>query len=210
MDASEIMDNEFEQDQLADDTANPITEPDDTSVEAIEPIAELDDESTKATETDEQAAQHEQAIRRDYDTAKERKAAALDSGNMDEYRAAGMEAEARRLDLEFIEGVKRKGPKPAATVEDDSRVMNVLRKEHARIYGEITERLKKYFTEVSNDCAGVLKQFAELETLAGTWGRVVMRKENPEKAGASEANILIAGFEGWAKAQLERFKYIQR
>lgn len=169
---------------------------------------EITTTAAKVRAADEQAAQHEQEIRREYDAAKERKAAALDSGDMDAYRAAGMEAEARRLDLEFIEGVKRKGPKPAATVEDDSRVMNVLRKEHARIYGEITERLKKYFTEMSNDCAGVLKQFAELETLAGTWGRVVMRKANPEKAGASEANILISGFEGQAKAQIERFKYI--
>ena len=159
---------------------------------------------------DGQAAQREQEIRDEYSAAKVRKAAALEAGNMDEYRAAGMEAEARRLDLEFIEGLKQKGPKPGATVEDDSRVMAALLTEHARIYGELLERVKKQLTEISDDCAGVLKQFAALDSLAETWGRVVMRKGNPDKAVSCNSRAVVTGLEGLANGQIERFKYMKK
>lgn len=164
--------------------------------------------AAKVRAADEQAAQHEQEIRREYDKANERKTAALDSGDMDAYRAAGMEAEARRLDLEFIEGVKRKGQKPAATVEDNSRILAALRAEYARIRSEGLARLKERFSATAADCDEILQQFAALDRLAETWGSIVMRQEKPGRVVQDETRLFITQMENTEKGQVERFKYI--
>ncbi len=158
---------------------------------------------------DEQAAQHEQEIQREYNAAKERKTAALDAGDMDAYRAAGMEADARRLDLEFVEGVKRKGPKPAATAEDDKRIMAALRAEAGRIRAEGLDKLKTMFTATRDECSEILRQLVAVDKLAETWGLVVMRQEEGKRVSDEGARLTIAQMENGEKAQLEKYRYIK-
>lgn len=155
------------------------------------------------------AAQHEQEIRRDYDAAIAKKAAALDAGNMEAYRAAGMEAEARRLDLEFIEESKKKGPKPAATAEDNTRIRNALRAEYTRIRAEGFARLKESFTKTAEDCAGILRQLSALDELYRTWGTVVMREKTPERIVADTDRMTFAQMENAERAQLGKYEYIK-
>lgn len=158
---------------------------------------------------DEQAAQREQEVRHEYDAALERKTAAMDAGDMEAFRAAGMEAEARRLDLEFIEGMKRKKPKPGATVEDDTRIRNALRKELARIRSEGLERLKKRYTETAEDIADIQRQLNALEELSQSWGSVVMRESAPGHVLLDNDRLLFSQMATQERLQLERYKYIK-
>lgn len=157
---------------------------------------------------DEQAAQHEQEIRRDYDAALERKTAALDAGNMDAFRAAGMEADARRLDLEFIEGTRQKNAKPAATVDDDTRIRAAVRAECERIRAEGLAKLKTMFTAAAGECSEILRQLTAIDNLYASWGRVVMRQEKPERITGDNVRLMFAQMENGEKAQLAKFNFI--
>ena len=170
---------------------------------------EITTTAARVRAADEQAAQHEQAIRRDYDAALEKKSAALDAGDMDAFRAAGLEAEARRLDLEFIEGTKKKGPKPAATAEDDKRIMAALRAEAGRIRAEGLDKLKTMFTATRDECSEILRQLVAVDKLAETWGLVVMRQEEGKRVSDDGARWTIAQMENGEKAQLEKYRYIK-
>ena len=62
-----------------------------------------------------QDAQQEADCRRRYAAAQQEQNAALESGNMEQYRNAGMAVDAARLELEFCEKRRKSGTKPAAS-----------------------------------------------------------------------------------------------
>lgn len=168
--------------------------------------------NTAATvrKADNAAAQREKEIRHDYETAIAKKAAALDSGDMSAFRAAGLEAEARRLDLEFFDGTRQKGPRPAATAETNTRIRGVLRDEYMRIRAEGLERLKEKFTSAVDECEEILRQFNALDELSATWDTDVMHENSPKRIISSDDRLMFAQMKNAGRGQLLKFDNITR
>lgn len=163
-----------------------------------------------AEEAEGKAAQQEQEIRGKYEKALARKAAALDSGNMDEYREAGMEAEARRLEVEFIDKTKHKRMEPAATAEEDSRIRAGLQAEVRRIRAEGLSRVREMQREMTTECENIRKQLAAVENLYKQWQSVVMHKQKQaqEQIVPDHVQICFAQIENAARAELTRTEQV--
>ena len=153
---------------------------------------------------DREAAKQAQAIRNDYEQAMNRKAAALDAQNMDDYRAAGMDAEALRLDLEFIEKGQEKAKKPAAGADDDSRIRAALAAEKERIRVDAVAQLKSIFDEAASVAAAALKQFDVLDGLYTQWKGIVMREPGNHTVCAGDDRLGLSQLENGAKAQINK------
>ena len=122
------------------------------------------------------AIEQETEIRRAYNAARELMSIALESGDMEGYTKAGHQAEQKRLELEFIE--KNKANKlPAKTDEENLRIKTALVMEKGQIRADAVARLKMLFTEAAAVCADAKNRFAELELLANSWSRIVMKKD---------------------------------
>lgn len=158
---------------------------------------------------DENTAQQEQDIRNKYEKALARQAAALEAGKMEEYRAAGLEAEERRLELEFIDKTKHQREQPAATAEENSRIYAGLIAESARIRAEGLDKLKKLFSDIDSTCSELLRQLSVLDELHNKWRSVVMHNRKPESI--TDINrLMFAQFESVAKAQLAKYEFLKK
>ena len=169
--------------------------------------AEITEAVNRERAADCQALEQETEIRRKYEDAREKMAAALDSGDMAGFKAAGMTVEEHRLELEFIEKSKERGKKPGATAETDSRVKTSLRAECERIRADALAQLNTIFDEAASVAADALRQYAAIDNLYASWETGVMHKEKKNICPDND-KLLFAQFQATAKAQLERYKYI--
>ena len=158
---------------------------------------------------DNQAAEEERKIRAAYEAAQQEKSAALESGSMEKYKIAGMKAEEKRLELEFIEKRKARGQEPGATVDDENRIRAALFAEYNRIRVDSFAQLKTLYTETHDVSADALRQFAALDDLFTTFEVTVMR--NPKGAYSvsnTEVRLNFAQRKNAAQAELNSFHYI--
>ena len=163
--------------------------------------------AVRAEET--QAAQREQETRRAYDAARERMAAALDSGNLEEYKAAGVAAEEKRLELEFIEKSRDRSRAAAASVEDENRIRHSLVAESGRIRADALAQLMSIYKEAADVAANALQQFVALDGQFSTWERVVMRKQGVFTVAPDAARLTLLQMANMAKAQIDKIKIME-
>ena len=138
--------------------------------------AEITETVDRERVKDSRAIEQETEIRRAYNAARELMAIALDSGDMERYAEVGHQAEQKRLELEFIEKDKA-NKRPAKTDEENLRIKTALVMEKAQIRADALARLKMLFTEAAAVCADAKNRFAELELLADSWSRIVMKED---------------------------------
>ena len=168
--------------------------------------------TTKASQeqaAEQNAKKHEQETRHKLEDALARKAAALDAGDLEAYKAAGMEAESMRLEVEFIEQSNEKGRKPAASTEDDKRIRTALIAEGIRIRNDTLVKLKQAFTATVNVSAEALRQLSDLDKLYSDWESSVMHNKSGYRICSDSDRLMLSQFEKSINAQLERFKIIQ-
>lgn len=159
---------------------------------------------------DNQAAEEEKQIRAAYEAAQQEMAAALDSGSMEKYKAAGLKAEGKRLELEFIEKRKARGMEPGATVDDENRIRAALVAEYNRIRVDLFAQLKTIYTEAQDVAADALRQFSDLDKLFTTFENVVMRKPDAAFISTNEVRLAFAQKMNAAKADLNGFQYFAK
>ena len=159
---------------------------------------------------DNQAAEEERQIRAAYEAAQQEMSAALDSDNMEQYKAAGMKVEGKRLELEFIEKRKARGLEPGATVDDENRIRAALFAEYDRIRVDSFAQLKTIYTEAQGVAAEALRQFSEIDKLFTTFENVVMRKPGVAVVSGNEVQLSFAQKMNAAKAELNSFQYIAK
>ena len=158
---------------------------------------------------DNQAAEEENKIRAAYETAQAEKSAALESGSMEQYKAAGMKDEGKRLELEFIVKRKEHYQEPGASVEDENRIRAALVAECERIRIDALAQLKTIFTEAKDVANDALQQFSALENLFTSFENVVMRKPGTAILCDDSDRLMMAQMKNRAKADLDRFQYIK-
>lgn len=158
---------------------------------------------------DHKAAEEENQIRADYEAAQQEMAAALESGSMEQYKAAGMKAEGKRLELEFIEKRKERYQEPGASVEDENRIRAAMVAECERIRVDALAQLKTIFTEAKDVANDALRQFSALDNLFTSFENVVMRKPGAALLCDDSDRLMMAQMENSAKADLDRYQYIK-
>ena len=163
--------------------------------------------AVRAEET--QAAQREQETRRAYDAARERMAAALDSGNLEEYKAAGIAAEEKRLELEFIEKSRDRSRAAAASAADETRIRLALVAESGRIRADTLAQLISIFDEAASVAADALKRFAAMDEMFSNWERIVMRKQGVFVVAPDAARLSLQQLANLSKAQIEKIKIME-
>ena len=104
----------------------------------------------KVRAADSKAAEEERQIRADYEAAQQEMSAALDSDNMEKYKVAGLKAEEKRLELEFVEKRKARGLEPGVTVDDEKRIRAALFAEYDRIRIDSFAQLKIIYTKIQD------------------------------------------------------------
>lgn len=155
-------------------------------------------------------ADEETQIRADYEAAQQEMSAALESGSMDRYKAAGMEAEEKRLELEFIEKRKARGLEPGATVDDENRFRAALFREYDRIRIDSLAQLKSIYTEERDVSYEALRQLAALDNLFSEFEITVMRKpKDIYYVSNLDARINLSQRMNAAKAALQGYQYIK-
>lgn len=161
----------------------------------------------KVRAADSKAAEEERQIRADYEAAQQEMAAALESGSMEKYKAAGLKAEEKRLELEFIEKRKARGLEPGATVDDEKRIRAALFAEYDRIRIDSFAQLKAIYTEARDVPLEALRQFEDIDKLFTTFENVVMRKPDVEFVSNNDVRLAFAQRMNAAKADLNGFQY---
>lgn len=154
------------------------------------------------------AQQREQETRNRLQSARDRMAAALEAGNLEDYKAAGMDAENLRLEVEFIEESKKRGRKPGASTDDDKRIRAGLVAEGARIRADALAQLRQIFTEAADVAGSALQQFAALDALLSSWDLTVMKRDSARKVGADNDRLVLGQLANVAKAQINRFNQL--
>ena len=157
---------------------------------------------------DREAQQREQETRNRWQSARDRMAAALDSGNLEEYKAAGEEAQSLHLELEFIEETKKRTRKPAAGTDDDKRIRAGLVGEGARIRADAMAQLRQIFTEAEEVAGDALRQFAALDALLSEWDLTMMKRDSARKACADNDRLMLGQLANVAKAQINRLNQL--
>lgn len=156
---------------------------------------QIKEEVSAAVQREQAAAaqddQQEADCRRRYSAAQQEQNAALESGNMEQYRNAGLAAEAARLELEFCEKRKKAIKKPAASQEDDRRINRALNAEEARVKSEALDRLKELFTEVISICTNAGNQFNGIDSLYASWKIIVMKDGSPMHTMTDGSKFII-------------------
>lgn len=122
-----------------------------------------------------QENQQEANCRERIAAAHQEQKAALESGNMEQYRDAGLAAESARLELEFCEKRKRAGRKPAANQDDDHKICSALNAEEIRIKTESLSRVKDLCIELKTICDDALIGFNEINKLYSSWKNIIMK-----------------------------------
>ena len=146
--------------------------------------------------------------RNSYEAAKNRMETALSAGNLSEYQAAGLEAEKVRLELEFYERSKTANRKPAATQDDDTRIIEGLKAEEHHTRTDVFDRLKALFNEALTVCTDGQKRLDEIDSLAKSWNQVVM-KSNSNAVNTDTTRLAVAQFAQVINGQLSRFDYMK-
>ena len=155
-----------------------------------------------------EAQQRELETRNRWQSARDRMAAALDAGNLEDYKAAGTDAESLRLEVEFIEESKKRGRKSAAGTDDDKRIRAGLVAEGARIRADALAQLRQIFTEAADVAGGALQQFAVLDALLSSWDLTVMKRDSARKVCADNDRLVFGQLANAAKAQLNKFNQL--
>ena len=158
---------------------------------------------------DARSAQIEQETRNKHAAARARMAAALDAGNMADYKAAGIDAEGFRLELEFIEESRKRGKKPGATAADDARITDALRTEAERVRLDALAQLRQIFTKAADVAADALRQFAALDGLSASWSAGVMRRNGSAPVCSADARLNLAQLEQVARGALNKYQFIK-
>jgi hypothetical protein len=172
---------------------------------------EITSKANQERAAEQNAEKREEETRNKLEEAQKRKAAALDTGDLEEYKAAGLESESLRLELEFIERSRGKGRKPAADTETDKRIVGALRAEGAQVRADALAQLRQIFTEAQDVSKEAAIKLAALDALLSVWDGSVMhrQKEETRKVSAGEDGLIFASITASAKAQIERFRYIR-
>ena len=156
---------------------------------------------------DAKLAQEEADTRKRYDEAQAEMNQALEAGDKDRYRAAGLAAEAARLDLEFIQKTKDTSRKPGATAEDDRRIRAGIMNEAQQIRIDTFDRLKTLFSDILSVCDEAQKRMTELDSFSSVWDFRVMKKTEKLNAVFS-TRMAVAQFYQTINGQLQKFNYL--
>lgn len=171
-------------------------------------VDEINATAAKTLAVDANEARKEQDARTRYELAMARKQKALDAGDREQYKKAGMAAEEARLDVEFFDKLKELNRTPGASCEDDTRIHAALRTEAQLLNSDALAQLKQIFTEASDVCASALARMTEIDAAGKKWDSVVMKKQNIDKISRDEDRLTLAQVKSAAEAQLNRFKLI--
>lgn len=125
-------------------------------------------------------AQQEADCRRRYEAAKQEQKAALESGNIDQYRDAGLAAEAARLEIEFCEKRKKTERKPAANKDDDRTISSALSAEENKMKTEAINRIKPLLIEAASICGEAENRFKEINSLYASWKKMIMMEKDAD------------------------------
>ena len=176
-------------------------------------LEQVRQEITSAADRERSQAQnvkkYEEETRAKFEQAQVRKAAALESGDLEAFKAAGLEAESLRLELEFIEQRKQKEPKPGADAETDKRIAGALRAEAARIRADAVAQLRQIFQEAQDVSAEAVQQLNGLNKLLSDWDSVVMHRQETHKIANDSDMLMFAQIGNGAKAEIYRFEHIR-
>lgn len=107
--------------------------------------------------------------------AKNRMSTALAAGDVEQYKAAGIEAEETRLEVEFYEKLKADKQKPAATEAENRKVYDGITRETTHIRTEILERMETIFLEAVSACEESKKRMSNLDQILNAWNSTVMK-----------------------------------
>ena len=163
----------------------------------------------KVRAADKEKQQHEQDTQNRLTAAREKMSVALDAGDLESYKAAGMEAEQIRLELEFLEKTKERSRRPNAATVDDNRVRGSLAAEAARIRTDTFAQLRTIFGEAADMAAEGLEKLSELDKLLSEWDLIVMNSQTARKVSADTDRLLLAQIQNVAKAQIKRVDPMQ-
>lgn len=161
-------------------------------------------------EAEASAKQQEENCRHQYESAQQEMCAALDRGDKDQYKTAGMRAEEARLELEFYEKSRSAGRKPAATPDVDRRIVAVLTAETKQIKIDTLSKLKAIFSEAASVCNESQNHLNEINNLFVDWKKVVMKEDCGNTTPTRESAVTIASFFSTINAQLYRFTMMGR
>ena len=154
-------------------------------------------------------ARKEQDARNRYELALMAKQTALNAGDRDQYKAAGLTAEEARLDVEFFEKLKAMNRTPGATREDDARIRAALQTEAQRVKIDALAQLRQIFTEAATVANTTLAKLSEIETIAKKWDSTVMKKSNSTEIVPVTERLTLSQFGSAANGQLQRFTLLK-
>lgn len=155
-------------------------------------------------------ARKEQDARNRYELALMAKQTALNAGNQEQYKAAGLTAEEARLDVEFFEKFKAMNRKtPGETREVDARIRAALQTEAQRVKIDALAQLRQIFTEAVTVANTTLAKLSEIETTAKKWDTVVMKKTSNTEIIPAGERLTLSQFGSVANGQLQRFTLLK-
>ena len=118
----------------------------------IKTIEEINAAAQKLISANTEDTRKEQEARNRYEATQAQKAAALEAGDREKYKTAGIASEEARLELEFFEQIKAKKQTPGASRADDNRIHASLRTEAQLIKIDALAQLQQIFTEAADVC----------------------------------------------------------
>ena len=169
----------------------------------IKTIEEINAAAQKLIDTNTEDLRKEREARNRYEATLAQKAAALDAGDQEKYKAAGITSEEARLELEFFEQIKAKKQTPGASRTDDNRIHASLRTEAQLIKIDALAQLQQIFTEAADVCNTALNDMNMIDAAGKRWDSVVMKQ--PVEAIVDMADrVALSQFLNAANAQINR------
>ena len=172
-------------------------------------LEEINTTVQRETAKDAEVSMKAQEARNRYDAALAKKQRALDAGDREQYQAAGLEAEAARLDVEFFERLNAMKRTPGATREQDIRISAALRMEAQQTKADALAQLRQIFTEAVDVANATLAKLTEIETTAKKWESIVMKRPGSAQISSASDRLTLAQFGNAANGQLQRFKLLK-
>lgn len=154
-------------------------------------------------------ARKEQDARNRYELALMAKQTALNAGDREQYKAAGLTAEEARLDVEFFEKLKAMNRTSGATQEDSARIHAALRTEAQRLKIDALAQLRQIFTEAVTVANTTLAKLSEIETTAKKWDTIVMKRATSTEIVPAGERLTLSQFGSTANGQLQRFTLLK-
>ncbi len=140
--------------------------------------------------------------------AKNRMSTALAAGNVEQYKAAGIEAEETRLEVEFYERRKADKQKPAATEAENRKVYDGITSETAHIRTEILNRLETIFLEAVSACKESKKELINMDQILNSWNSTVM-KTTGNTTPTATTSLALEQFINMINGQLYRINIMR-